>query len=63
LLSFYELPLNSTVNIDEIIKHIDSDKKKDAEFLHFVFIKDIGIVKHESISIQELKVTLLKIFN
>jgi 3-dehydroquinate synthase len=62
LLSFYNLPINSSLNIDEIINSLVFDKKKDAESLHFVFIEDIGIVKHESVKINSLNTALLEIF-
>jgi 3-dehydroquinate synthase len=63
LISFYELPVDTSVNIDKIIESLEFDKKKNNETLHFVFIENIGTVKQESISIENLKKCLLALFN
>ncbi len=62
LLTFYNLPVKSSLDIAEIVKYLNSDKKKDAELLHFVFIKNIGEIMHEGISINFLQNELLEIF-
>ena len=62
LLSFYNLPTNISLNIDEIINSLIFDKKKDSESLHFVFIESIGIVRYKCITINSLKTALLEVF-
>ncbi|MBI5538485.1 MAG: 3-dehydroquinate synthase [Bacteroidia bacterium] len=63
LLSFYELPVKTTLNIKDIIEFMEFDKKKTNDSLHFVFVSDIGKLTYNKISIENLKKGLLSVFD
>lgn len=63
LLSFYELPVETTLKTSDIVECLAYDKKKTNDSLHFVFISEIGKVTHENISIENLKKGILSVFN
>lgn len=58
----YGLPVETEININDIILSLEFDKKKRGDNLHFVFVEEIGKVYDESTSLEVLKKALLAVF-
>jgi 3-dehydroquinate synthase len=61
-LSHFNLPVVSKYNVQNIISHLDSDKKKIGKEINYVLMEDIGHVVVERMTIEKLKNFLLEIF-
>ena len=59
LLSALGLPISSDVSRDAAIEALLRDKKREGSILHFVLIEGIGNAQVESISVDELKKSIL----
>jgi len=59
-LSLFNLPINSNYNIQNIVKHLESDKKKEGSKINYIFIENIGHVVVEQIPIEKLKKLILE---
>lgn len=62
LLAEFGLPSENPMDISEIVKSLEFDKKKAGKNIHFIFADDIGKVYSESLSIEVLTESLLEIF-
>lgn len=62
LLKQYLLPVNTSIDISEIIKMLEFDKKKNGNNIRFVFADGIGKLYDESIALEILIKTLSGVF-
>ncbi len=62
LLRLYNLPVETFLDISEIVSLLEFDKKKTGNNIQFVFVNDIGKVYDEPIAIDILIKSLLEVF-